>query len=52
MPEPPLLLAFDLAGTFVFAVNGAIIGLEAARLDIVGDGEWNGDAWHVDYSLP
>jgi uncharacterized membrane protein YeiH len=36
MTEPPLLLAFDLAGTFVFAVNGAITGLEAARLDIVG----------------
>ncbi|HEU5388174.1 MAG TPA: TRIC cation channel family protein [Streptosporangiaceae bacterium] len=36
MTEPPLLLAFDLAGTFVFAVNGALTGLEAARLDIVG----------------
>jgi uncharacterized membrane protein YeiH len=36
MTEPPLLLAFDLAGTFVFAVNGAITGLKAARLDIVG----------------
>ena len=36
MTEPPLLLAFDLTGTFVFAVNGAITGLEAARLDIVG----------------
>lgn len=36
MTEPPLLLALDLAGTFVFAVNGAITGLEAARLDIVG----------------
>jgi uncharacterized membrane protein YeiH len=36
MTEPPLLLAFDLAGTFVFAVDGAITGLEAARLDIVG----------------
>jgi uncharacterized membrane protein YeiH len=36
MPEPPLLLTFDLVGTFVFAVNGAITGLEAARLDIVG----------------
>lgn len=36
MTEPPLLLAFDLAGTFVFAVNGAITGLQAARLDIVG----------------
>lgn len=36
MTEPALLLAFDLAGTLVFAVNGAITGLEAARLDIVG----------------
>jgi len=36
MTEPPLLLALDLAGTFVFAVNGALTGLEAARLDIVG----------------
>jgi uncharacterized membrane protein YeiH len=36
MTEPPLLLALDLTGTFVFAVNGAITGLQAARLDIVG----------------
>jgi len=36
MAEPPLLLALDLAGTFAFALNGAITGLEAARLDIVG----------------
>jgi uncharacterized membrane protein YeiH len=36
MTEPPLLLALDLAGTLVFAVNGALTGLEAARLDIVG----------------
>lgn len=36
MTEPPLLLALDLAGTFAFALNGAITGLEAARLDIVG----------------
>lgn len=36
MTEPPLLLALDLIGTFVFAVNGALTGLEAARLDIVG----------------
>ena len=36
MTEPTLLFAFDLAGTFVFAANGAITGLEAARLDIVG----------------
>jgi len=36
MTEPSLLLALDLTGTFVFAVNGALTGLEAARLDIVG----------------
>jgi uncharacterized membrane protein YeiH len=36
MTEPVLLLALDLTGTFVFAVNGALTGLEAARLDIVG----------------
>jgi len=36
MTESPLLLALDLAGTFVFAVNGALTGLGAARLDIVG----------------
>lgn len=36
MAEPPLLLALDLAGTFAFALNGAITGLKAARLDIVG----------------
>jgi uncharacterized membrane protein YeiH len=34
--EPPLLLALDLSGTFVFAVNGALTGLRAARLDIIG----------------
>ncbi len=33
MTEPPLLLALDLTGTFVFAVNGALTGLQAARLD-------------------
>lgn len=36
MTEPPLLLALDLSGTFVFAVNGALTGLRAARLDIIG----------------
>ena len=36
MAEPPLLLAFDLTGTFAFALNGAITGLEAAKLDIIG----------------
>jgi uncharacterized membrane protein YeiH len=36
MAEPPLLLALDLTGTFAFALNGAMTGLEAAKLDIVG----------------
>ncbi len=36
MAEPPLLLALDLTGTFAFALNGAITGLEAAKLDIIG----------------
>jgi len=33
--EPPLL-ALDLAGTFAFALNGALTALRTARLDIVG----------------
>lgn len=36
LTEPPLLLALDLAGTFAFALNGAITALKAARLDVVG----------------
>ena len=36
MAEPPLLLALDLTGTFAFALNGAITGLEEAKLDIIG----------------
>ena len=36
MTEAPLLLALDLSGTFVFAVNGALTGLQAVRLDVVG----------------
>src|SRR3954452_21021390 len=32
----PLLLGLDLAGTFAFAVNGALTALRVARLDIVG----------------
>lgn len=36
MSEPPLLFALDLAGTFMFALNGAMTGLKAAKLDIVG----------------
>jgi uncharacterized membrane protein YeiH len=35
-PETPLLLSLDLAGTFAFALNGALTALRAARLDIVG----------------
>ena len=31
-----LLLVLDLVGTFVFALNGALTALRAARLDIVG----------------
>ena len=34
--EPLLLLALDLAGTFAFALNGALTALRVARLDIVG----------------
>src|SRR3954465_9008344 len=32
----PLLLGLDLAGTFAFALNGALTALRVARLDIVG----------------
>ncbi|MCV7079621.1 trimeric intracellular cation channel family protein [Mycobacterium szulgai] len=35
-PEPPLLLVLDLAGTFVFGLNGAMTAVRAARLDVVG----------------
>ncbi|OZM84042.1 trimeric intracellular cation channel family protein [Pseudonocardia sp. MH-G8] len=34
--EPPLLLALDLAGTFAFALNGALTAVRAVRLDIIG----------------
>jgi uncharacterized membrane protein YeiH len=34
--EAPLLLVLDLAGTFAFALNGALTALRIARLDIVG----------------
>jgi uncharacterized membrane protein YeiH len=34
--EPPLLLALDLTGTFVFGLNGALTAVRVARLDIVG----------------
>lgn len=36
LSEPALLLGLDLAGTFVFAVNGALTAVRATRLDIVG----------------
>jgi uncharacterized membrane protein YeiH len=36
MPEPPVLLILDLAGTFAFALNGALTAVRAAHLDIVG----------------
>lgn len=32
----PLFLALDLLGTFAFALNGALVALRVARLDIVG----------------
>lgn len=35
-PEPPLLVALDLAGTFAFSLNGALTAVRAVRLDIVG----------------
>ena len=35
-PERMLLLTLDLTGTFVFALNGALTAVRAARLDIVG----------------
>ncbi|WP_448624356.1 trimeric intracellular cation channel family protein [Geodermatophilus sp. URMC 64] len=34
--EALLLLALDLAGTFAFALNGALTALRVTRLDIVG----------------
>jgi uncharacterized membrane protein YeiH len=34
--QPTLLLALDLAGTFVFALDGASTALRVVRLDIVG----------------
>ena len=34
--EPTLLLVLDLVGTFVFALDGALVALRVARLDIVG----------------
>lgn len=34
--EPPLLLGLDLAGTFAFALNGALTAIKVAKLDVVG----------------
>lgn len=34
--QPPILLILDLAGTFAFALNGALTAVRIARLDIVG----------------
>jgi uncharacterized membrane protein YeiH len=34
--EAPVLVALDLAGTFAFALNGALTALRVTRLDIVG----------------
>jgi uncharacterized membrane protein YeiH len=36
MPADTVLLVLDLAGTFAFALNGALTAVQAARLDIVG----------------
>ncbi|MFE9907225.1 trimeric intracellular cation channel family protein [Streptomyces clavifer] len=34
--EPTPLLALDLTGTFAFGLNGALLAVRAARLDVVG----------------
>lgn len=36
MDTAPLFLALDLAGTFAFALNGALTAIRVARLDVVG----------------
>lgn len=36
MSGPPVLLVLDLAGTFAFALNGALTAVRAAQVDIVG----------------
>jgi uncharacterized membrane protein YeiH len=33
---PPVLLVLDLAGTFAFALNGALTAVRSAHLDLVG----------------
>ena len=34
--EPALLVSLDLAGTFIYALNGGLTAVHAARLDLVG----------------
>jgi|SRR4051794_22645884 len=34
--QSPLLLTLDLAGTFAFALNGALTAIRVAKLDLVG----------------
>ena len=36
MADAPVLLILDLAGTFAFALNGALTAVRAAHVDIVG----------------
>ena len=36
MTAEATLLVLDLAGTFAFALNGALTALRGARLDVVG----------------
>src|SRR3954454_8531913 len=36
MPDPSVLLVLDLAGTFAFALNGALTPVRAVHVDIVG----------------
>src|SRR5919107_1037738 len=36
VPDPSVLLVLDLAGTFAFALNGALTAVRAAHLDLVG----------------
>ena len=36
LAEAPLWLVLDLAGTFAFALNGALTAVRAERLDIFG----------------
>jgi uncharacterized membrane protein YeiH len=34
--EPTLLVSLDLAGTFIYALNGGLTAVHATRLDVVG----------------